>query len=320
MTDPAPHPFTLRQLQYIVAIADLLNFRAAARACAVSQPALSAQVAAVESALGVRLFERGRRGVLVTEAGGAVIDRARALLVAAGDLVETAARAADPFAATLRMGVIPTISPYLLPAVTTALQRRYPRLTVLWTEDKTANLAAALHAGRLDACVLALEADLGEVERFVLATDPFVLASPRGHALAMSDDPVAMDEIRNAPVLLLEEGHCLRQQALAFCDRAGVHELAFRATSLATLVQMVASGAGVKFLPQLALAPETRHYDVHVRDLAAPVPFRTIALVWRRGAARAAALEHVGNTLREAYPKSVPLPPARGMGRARTRS
>src|SRR5215467_3053578 len=174
-----PHPFSLRQLQYAVAVAESLSFRRAAERCRVAQPSLSAQLAQLETALGVRLFERDRRRVLPTQAGEALIARARRLLVEADDLVDAGRRLADPRAATLRLGVIPTISPYLLPRIVPALRRA--ELTVRWTEDKTPALVAAIESGALDGALLALEADLGDLARQPIARDPFVLAAPRAH-------------------------------------------------------------------------------------------------------------------------------------------
>jgi LysR family transcriptional regulator, hydrogen peroxide-inducible genes activator len=171
-------PFTLRQLQYVVAVAETLSFRAAAERCHVAQPSLSAQLAQLEKALGVRLFERDRRRVLLTAAGRVLVERARAVLRETGDLVEAAIRAGDPLNGRLQIGVIPTISPYLLPTAAPALRRAHPRLTVVWREEKTADLLRDLQAGALDAALLALEADIGDVERAVIARDPFVLATP----------------------------------------------------------------------------------------------------------------------------------------------
>ena len=159
----APHPFSLRQLQYALAIADALSFRKAAERCRVAQPSLSAQVAQLEAALGVRLFERDRRHVLVTEAGRALLDAARQVLVAADDLLDVASRTGDALDGTLRLGVIPTVSPYLLPQMMPALRERHPRLTVVWLEEKTEVLVERLHAGALDGALLALEAELGDV-------------------------------------------------------------------------------------------------------------------------------------------------------------
>jgi LysR family hydrogen peroxide-inducible transcriptional activator len=240
-----PHPFTLRQLQYALAVAEHLSFRRAAEACHVSQPALSVQVAQLEELLGVVLFERDRKRVLPTPAGELLLERMGRLVVDGHALTEAARRAGDPLASTLRLGVIPTIAPYLLPRLTPELGRRFPRLVALWTEDKTPNLVGRLAAGTLDAALLALEADLGDVESATVCVDPFVLAAPRGHPLADAKGPAHPEALRDAPFLLLDEGHCFRAQALAYCARAELHEMAYRATSLGTLVQVVASGAGV---------------------------------------------------------------------------
>lgn len=298
ITSPAPHPFTLRQLQYAVAVADTLSFRRAAESCHVSQPSLSTQIAELEGALGVRLFERDRRRVLLTSAGRAIVDEARRVLLAAEDLGTAARRAGDPLAGTIRIGVIPTVSPYVLPAATPALRAAYPALTVQWLEDKTDVLVARLHAGALDAALLALEAELGDVEHALVAKDPFLLAAPRGHPLATRRGPASTAELRDTDVLLLDDGHCLREQALAVCARGRAHELEFRATSLATLVSMVAGGAGVTLLPQLAAAAEARGGDLVLRPFADPAPYRTIALVWRTRSPLAGALREIAGTLR----------------------
>lgn len=299
----APHAFTLRQLQYAVAVADTLSFRLAAERCRVAQPSLSAQLAQLEGALGVRLFERGRGGVLPTPAGQELVDRARRLLVEADDLALAARHLGDPLAGTLRIGVIPTISPYLLPSAAPALRKRHPRLVTLWREDKTDALVRALAAGALDAAVVALEADLGDVEREEIAVDPFLLVTPAGHPLGEKRGRATPADLARAPVLLLDDGHCFRSQALAVCGAASAEELAFRATSLSTLTQMVAAGAGVTLLPRLAIPSESRHADVRVRRFADPEPHRTIGLVWRRRSPLAPALREIAATLRRAYPK-----------------
>jgi LysR family hydrogen peroxide-inducible transcriptional activator len=297
----APHPFSLRQLQYVVAVADALSFRRAAERCHVSQPSLSAQLAQLEDALGVRLFERDRSGVLLTPAGHDLVQRARQVLVEASDLQAAATRAGDPLAGTLRVGVIPTCSPYLLPAVTPRLRARFPRLTVQWREDKTEALVERLAAGALDGALVALEAPLGDVEHEVIGRDPFVLVAPAGHPLAAGKGPVARADLRDASVLLLDDGHCFRDQALAFCSTARAHELEFRATSLPTLVQMVASGAGVTLLPQLSVPTEIGRADLIVRPFRDPVPFRTLALVWRRRSPLGPALRQVAAAIRDAH-------------------
>jgi LysR family hydrogen peroxide-inducible transcriptional activator len=173
----APHPVTLRQLQYLVAVAEARSFRRAAEACRVSQPSLSAQVAEAERALGVRVFERDRRRVIVTPAGEAVLARARRVLLEADDLLDEARRAADPLCGTLRLGVLPTIGPYLLPTVAPALRRAFPKLVLLWSEDKTAALVARISAGDLDAAVVARESDLDDLAQLPVRSDPFLLAA-----------------------------------------------------------------------------------------------------------------------------------------------
>jgi LysR family hydrogen peroxide-inducible transcriptional activator len=322
----SPHPFTLRQLQYAAAVADLRSFRRAAERCHVSQPSLSAQVIHLEEALGVRLFERGSRRVLVTAAGEAVLSRVRRLLLEAEDLADSVRQLGDPLSGTLRLGVIPTISPYLLPEVVPGLRARHPGLSAVWVEDKTENLLESLREGRLDGALLALEAPLGEVEKEVVCEDPFVLAAPPGHALVQSSIPATPQELRGAGFLLLDDGHCFRDQALAYCASARGRELDFRATSLATLAQMVAGGAGVTLLPRLALPVENRRSELAVRRLASPVPHRTLALVWRPRSPLGPALRLLARTLREACQGAEarlegsiggkPPPPARVRARA----
>jgi LysR family hydrogen peroxide-inducible transcriptional activator len=299
------HAFSLRQLQYAVAVADALSFRRAADRCHVSQPALSAQLALLEGALGVRLFERDRRHVVLTPAGTLVVERARALLRDADDLIELAARTGDPLAGTLRFGVIPTLSPYLLPEIAPALRARFPRLSLLWSEDKTASLVTQLDRGDLDAALLAREAALGDVDGETIARDAFLLALPPRHPLASSRAPLAPKALRDEPVLLLDDGHCFRDQALSFCERARAQELEFRATSLSTLAHMVASGAGVTLLPEVAARAEAARAKLKLRRFAAPEPGRTVALIWRKRSALAPSLRKVAEVLRGAYPAPI---------------
>lgn len=292
------HRFSLRQIEYAVAVADTLNFRKAAERCNVSQPALSAQVAQLEEAIGVRLFERDRRRVLLTVHGGDVIARARELLRYADDVESSARRGADPFAGTMRIGIIPTVSPYLLPRVAPMLRRKYPMLHVLWSEEKTAVLSDQLESGSLDAMLVAKEAHLGDVEVEVIAHDRFMLAAARTHRLVHSPRPVRASELRGENVLLLEDGHCFRDQTLAICARVKAHELEFRATSFATLVQMVAGGGAVTLLPELAVNVEAR--GLKLRKFADPAPHRTIVLAWRKSSPLRDGLRKIGATLRSA--------------------
>lgn len=296
-----PQPLTLRQIQYAVAVAESLSFCKAAERCFVSQPALSAQLAQMEEALGVRLFERDRRKVIITGAGREIIERARAILRETDDLVKLAHRSADPLAGVLRIGIIPTISPYLLPQLSAVLRQTFPHLTVLWHEDKTDNLVRNLDGGGLDAALLALEADIGEVEHEIIGSDPFVLATPVGHPLGGKASPVSPLELKGENVLLLDDGHCFRQQALAFCSNANAHELEFRATSLSTLSQMVAAGTGVTLLPTLAVMTETKHATLSIRHFTRPAPRRTIGLAWRIRSPLGPALRQLATTARAAY-------------------
>jgi LysR family transcriptional regulator, hydrogen peroxide-inducible genes activator len=302
MTTWRPPPFTLRQLQYVVAVADTLSFSRAAAACHVAQPSLSAQVAQVEGALGVRLFERDRRRVLPTAAGRALVGRARRLLVEAGDLAGAMAQARDPLAGPLRLGLIPTVAPYLLPAATPLLRRAFPRLTALWREDRTAALVDQLEAGALDAILVALEAELPALEHAEVAVDPFVLATRRGDPLGHGA-AVGRSELRGAEVLVLDDGHCFRDQVLSFCARGRVREGEFRATSLATLAQLVAGGVGVTLLPALAVPTEAARAHLKIRRFAAPAPFRTIALAWRPRSSLGPALRQVAEVLARAWPR-----------------
>ncbi len=295
----SPHPITLRQLQYAVAVAVQKSFRKAAQACAVSQPALSAQVAQLESALGVRLFDRDTTRVLVTPAGQAFVGRASALLLEADALVEEAQRLADPLAGPLRLGVIPTVGPYLLPEVAGGLRTAFPKLKFTWVEERTASLMRLLHAGELDGAIVALETDgLGEVQSLVLGRDAFFLATTHDHLLAGSEEPVSARVLDGEKVLVLEEGHCLGDQVAEVCRRARGAELDVRGTSLSTLSQMVVGGAGVTLLPALAVGVENRRGTLHLRPFVARAPGRTLALVWRRGAPAQPALKAIAPLLR----------------------
>jgi LysR family hydrogen peroxide-inducible transcriptional activator len=288
-----PHPFSLRQLQYAAAVADTGGFRRAAQLCHVSQPSLSAQLAQLESALGVRLFERDRRRVLVTAAGTEVLARARRVLLEADDLMTASTRLRDPFRGTLRIGVIPTVSPYLLPEITPVIRSRYPRLTVRWIEEKTEVVLRTLREGGLDAALLAQVSGMEGLDRQVIADDPFVLAGDASTAVRTA----RVEELEGASLLLLEDGHCFRDQALAFCEGAEVREAGYRATSLATLARMAAGGEGLTLLPELSLAVENRHRELAIRRFARPAPKRTLVLAWRARSPLANALRKIAATM-----------------------
>jgi LysR family hydrogen peroxide-inducible transcriptional activator len=296
---------SLRQLEYIVAVADLKGFRRAADACDVAQPSLSMQVALAERQLGVQIFERDSRSVRLSGVGSAIVEQARRVLLAARELHDLARQSADPFHGTLRLGVIPTIGPYLLPEITPALVRAFPRLQLLWTEARTGDLVHELKEGGLDGVLLALEADLSDLEHEVIARDPFVLAASPKHPLVRNAKPTPADVLNGQVVLLLDDGHCFREQALSFCTQARAGEHSFRATSLATLVQMVSAGTAVTLLPSLALPVENRRGQLRVRRFTTPQPGRTIALAWRRGSALRQPFVTLAATIRAALPGKV---------------
>ena len=286
-------PFTLRQLQYAVAIEETGRFSSAAEKCRVSQPSLSAQVAQLESALGVQLFERDRRGAVVTPEGKDLLTLAHAVLRASENLLHAAERGQDPWKRTWRFGIIPTLAPFILPTLAPVLTQRHPQLKVVWREATTPQLVEDLKVGRLEAAVLALEADLGSLATQPLHQDAFCLVVPRGHPLADATRSVSIDDLDDERLLLLEDGHCLRSQALEVCGRSTDDEEDFAATSLTTLVEMVAVGLGVTLLPAVATGAAKRDLRVVLRPLEPPRPYRTIGLCWRPGAMQREQLEQV---------------------------
>jgi len=299
----SPHAFSLRQLQYIVAVADLLSFNRAADECHVSQPSLSLQIAELERVLAITIFERGPHHVALTAVGRDFVESARAVLRTTDALAETARRCIDPYSGTLRIGVIPTISPYWLPELTTALHKAYPHLTVIWLEDKTHMLMHALQSGAIDAALLALEAEIGDVERAVIAKDPFVLVAPAGNPLVAKSAPAKAAALRGATLMVLEDEHCFGKQALEFCFHAKAQDHQFRGTSLATVISMVSGGVGVTLLPSLAVRNEVRINNLRVRRIADPGAARTIGLVWRKKSSLTPALRKLATSMSRAYPK-----------------
>jgi len=277
----------------------------------VAQPSLSAQVALAEQLLGVRLFERDRRHVRLSPAGEALVQQARRVLVAASDLRDLAQQFSDPFRGSLRLGVIPTVGPYILPEIAPALARTFPDLTLLWSEERTSVLMHELNDGGLDGAIVALEADIGECEHAVLVRDPFALAASPHHPLVRSNKAATLQELDGAAVLLLNDGHCFREQVLSLCTQARAKQMSFRATSLSTLVQMASAGTSVTLLPSLALPVENRRSQLRVRTFAPPGPGRTLALAWRRGSAFRMPLNRVAETIRAALARKRPATPKR---------
>lgn len=297
MATDARRPRFHGQLTYAVAVADTLGFHRAAERCHVSQPTLSAQIAQLEAVLDVQLFERDRRRVLVTPAGEKVIERARQVLLSVSDLLAAAAVDKDPFQGTLRIGVIPTVAPYLLPDVTPAVTAAYPRLRLAFREEKTEDVLEELRSGALDAGLLALvpeldELGVGEHDR------RSVRGRHAGDASSGQEEGRRPSDLDEENVLLLDDGHCFRTQALALCAKVGAHEADLRATSLSTLVQMVSSGTGITLLPSMAVPVENRRAQIQVRPLGGRGPARTIALVFRPGSPVTAALRGSRGRLR----------------------
>jgi LysR family hydrogen peroxide-inducible transcriptional activator len=303
---------TLAQLRAFAAVAEHLHFRDAATAIGMSQPALSGAVAALEETLGVQLLERTTRKVLLSPAGERLAARARAVLDSVGDLLEEAEAVRAPFTGALRLGVIPTCAPYLLPTVLRLVRGQYPDLRLQVHEEQTASLLDGLARGRLDVLLLAAPLDAPGVTEIPLFDEDFVLVTPRDHACAGRTD-LPVTALRELEVLLLEEGHCLRDQALDVCREAGRAEAAHVHTSaagLSTLVQLVAGGLGVTLLPRTALQVETgRSEHLTTGRFADPAPSRRIALAMRTGTARGAEFLALADSLREAL-SALPVRPA----------
>lgn len=265
-------------------VADHGHFGRAAEACYVSQPTLSTQIKKLERELGVELVERSTRGANLTPAGQVIVQSARAILVEVDGIRAIAKRAADPEAATLRIGLFPTLAPYLLPHVVPAIHARFPKLELLLSEEKTETVLDRIRDGQLDAGVLALPIRGDRLVVAPLFDEDFVLVVPSDHPLAgAADEPVRVAVLAGERLLLLEEGHCLRDHALAVCQLAGATERrGFRATGLETLRQMVAGGVGMTLLPELALrAPVLPSPAVAVRRFVKPAPSRRVARCWR---------------------------------------
>lgn len=290
---------TLRQLEYAVALVQHGSFSRAAVSCGVSQPALSAQIQKLEETLGVQLFERRPRAVVPTRSGERVVAAARTVLRERDALVSAARSLQDPLAETVRLGVIPTIAPYLLPRVMPSIRSHFPKLRLLLQEERTEQLVSLLHDGSIDLALIALESELDDLETYPLFTDPFVLAVASGHPLARRSR-VRAEELSGQEVLLLDDGHCLRQQTSRICDAAGACELGdFRATSLGTLVQMVATGVGVTLLPEMAVDEDGSRLagELHTVPFDEPRPGRTVALAWRSSSPHRRRFEDFGEVV-----------------------
>ncbi|MEP7159792.1 MAG: LysR substrate-binding domain-containing protein [Dermatophilaceae bacterium] len=292
----------LRDLEYLVSLADHRHFGRAAAACHVSQPTMSTQIKKLETELKVSLVERGARQVMLTRAGQDVVARARDLLDDAEQIRRIAQASADPESGTLRLGMFPTLAPYLLPHVVGAIRDRFPRLELLLVEEKSPELIERLKLGSLDAAVLALPVIEDSLSSVPLFREDFLLALPSGHPLADLPEPLSVDILAGQELLLLEDGHCLRDQALAVCSLAGGKERSgFRATSLETLRHMVATGGGITLLPELSVSPPViAHPRLVLRRLEHPAPHRDLALVRRASHVDPSLIEDLAAVIRRA--------------------
>jgi len=294
---------TLRQLQYLKLLVEHGSFGRAAEAAHVTQPTLSAGIQELERCLGSAVVERARSGVILTPVGEEALRRARTILNEAEELVEGAKNASQPLTGRFRLGVIPTVAPFLLPKALPLLRERFPKLRLFLREDLTHRLVTALRAGQLDAALIALPYDLTGLHYAHVADDELLAAMPANHPLA-GEKTAAPEALENEDLILLEDGHCLREHALAACGlrpprAAPGEEAVFAATSLPTLVQMVGSGLGVTFLPAMAVeAGLTQAAPVAVRPIAAEHPSREIVVAWRAGSSRATEGKLLAETLR----------------------
>ncbi len=284
----------IRDLRYLVAVADYRHFSKAAEASAVSQPTLSMQLKKLEESLGVQLFERSKKQVMVTPIGMDMVERARRILQGVDEMTKAAIGAKDLYAGEFRLGAFPTLAPYYLPQAVARIRKIFPKLRILLVEEKTAELVELLKKGALDAALLALPVVVDALEFSTLFDDVFYLAVPRGHSLSKLKQ-VRQQDLKNEALLLLEDGHCLRKQALDVCSLLGIAEKQdFRATSMETLRQMVAAGIGVTLIPEMARRKDD---SITYIPFAKPEPKRTIGLFWRKTNPRIEIIREIGNSL-----------------------
>ncbi|KAB0676432.1 LysR substrate-binding domain-containing protein [Aureimonas leprariae] len=289
---------TLRQLRYFQALAETLHFGRAARLLNVSQPALSGQIAALEEVLGLRLFERRASGVAATPEAGSILQRVDAILAEVRELEALAQRPGDVLAGRLRLGLIATVAPYLLPRLLPRLAHDHPQLDLAIRESLTAALVADLQAGELDCALVALPLDAAGLDWIELGADPFWLAVPAREAGRFGDH-VEVQALSHEPLILLEEGHCLRDQALKLCQLAESSRFAsLSATSLATILRMVAGGLGATLIPAIAIEAETAAGGIEVLPFRDPQPSRTLVLAFRRSSTRRRDIEALAEVVR----------------------
>lgn len=294
---------SLKQLKYFDAVARTGHFGKAAERCSVTQPALSMQVQELEKFLGVQLLERSRNGVMLTEGGKEIAQRAARVLADVRDIVDLARRQGDVLSGPLRFGVIPSVAPYILPQLLPMLREQVPELDLHIRESQTQTLIGELADGQLDLLLLALPIEHPDIETIRLFDDRFLLAMATSHRMS-NRVKATPDLLETDRLLLLEEGHCMRDQALAFCSLRRIENInTFGASSLSTLVQMVANGLGMTLLPELAVPLETRRGDIHLMRFADPEPQRVIGLAWRRSSPRKRHFVELGQMIAAAAAK-----------------
>lgn len=288
---------SLKQLKYFDAVARSRHFGKAAEHCAVTQPALSMQIQELEKSLGVQLLERGRSGVMLTESGKEIAERAARVLADVRDIVDVARQQDKVLAGPLGLGVIPSVAPYILPQLLPMVRDAFPDLDLHIRESQTQSLVGELLDGQLDVLLLALPVEHPDIETIRLFDDRFLLAMAASHRISNSVKATP-DLLEGEKLLLLEEGHCMREQALAFCSLRRIENInTFGASSLSTLVQMVANGLGMTLLPELAVPLESRRGDIRLMRFAEPEPQRVIGLAWRRSSPRKRHFEELGQMI-----------------------
>lgn len=286
----------LREMSYVVSVADLRNFSQAAEQCNVSQPTLSAQIKKLEEFLQVKIFERDNKRVMVTEEGKSIVQSARRILQEMEAIREIAESARNPFAGKFRLGAFPTLATYVFPGIVPRIKRLMPELRLILVEEKTAVLIDRLHRGEIDAALLAMPVHENAFQATILFNDCFFLAAPEGHPLAGFSE-IDLDELAKHRLLLLEEGHCLRDNALEICQQHNIpEEQDFRATGLETLRQMVKAGTGITLMPEIAINnPEP---GIHYIPFKPPAPYRTIGLVYRKTSTKKELIREVERVLK----------------------
>ncbi len=293
----------IRDLTYLVAVADTEHFGQAAEQSFVSQPTLSTQLKKLEGELGVQIFERNNKRVHLTETGKLIVDQARRVLHEVAQLKELAQESRDPLAGTFRLGIIPTLGPYLLPHILNQIKKQLPNLKLVVCENKTETITKQLRKGSLDAIILALPiASEGLVENDLFA-EPFYVALPKDHKLSKKQQ-LKLHDIASEKLLLLEEGHCFREQALEACAMSGAKDFdGFKATSLETLRHIVASGAGITLLPALSVTSASQDPAITIKSLSAPIPSRKVGMLWRKTTTKTQCCEEIARIIKSCIQK-----------------